>query len=517
MNEMVPGTQKILIVDDDSRMCESLRLLLNSHDLEVFTAVSGHQALDLLSINDFDLAIIDIILPDMNGNQLMEHIHVGAPDTVVIIITGHASLNAAVKALQKGAYDYLRKPFEFDRLLNTVKNALKQKRLKCENIAANRKLAQSEERYRFLVQNSPDVIYTLDEHAQFTFISEAVERLLGFQIVELIGRHFTTVVYEDDRDKANQLLEEWRAGYRNPSSIELRFNVRGNQQKSKFCEVKHIPYEGKTTDRIHQPAMEKGKRNFCIYGVARDINNRKRLEMELLQAQKMEAIGTLAGGIAHDFNNLLMGIQGHVCLMLLNFDSQHRYYRSLKTIEQCVQNGAELTRQILDFSKARGGKPEVVSADLNEIIENSLSMFGRIQKEVRIRSVLQEGIWAVGVDRIKIQQVMINIFINAWQAMPEGGTLIIETKNVERDQNHAMASGVEPGKYVKVSVTDTGIGMDKATQKRIFEPYFTTKTRDRGSGLGLATVYGIIKDHCGTIEVHSEKGKGTSFVIFLPA
>ena len=235
MNEMVPGTQKILIVDDDSRMCESLRLLLNSHDLEVFTAVSGHQALDLLSINDFDLAILDIILPDMNGNQLMEHIHVSAPDTVVIIITGHASLNAAVKALQKGAYDYLRKPFEFDRLLNTVKNALKQKRLKHENIATNRKLAQSEERYRFLVQNSPDVIYTLDEHAQFTFISEAVERLLGFQIVELIGRHFTTVVYEDDRDKANQLLEEWRAGYRNPSSIELRFNVRGNQQKSKFC------------------------------------------------------------------------------------------------------------------------------------------------------------------------------------------------------------------------------------------------------------------------------------------
>ena len=243
--------------------------------------------------------------------------------------------------------------------------------------------------------------------------------------------------------------------------------------------------------------------------------SKKELEAQLLHAQKMEAVGTMAGGIAHDFNNLLMGIMGNVSLMLLDTSPNHPHYTEFKNIEQCVQRGADLTKQLLGF--AMGGKYETIPTNLNEIIKKSAAMFNRTRKEISIHENYEPHLWPVEVDRGQLEQVLVNLYVNAWQAMPGGGNIYLQTENVTLNKKEVKPYNLEPGSYVKISIRDTGTGMDEETQQRIFEPFFTTKEMGRGTGLGLASVYGIIKNHGGFIQVLSEKGIGTTFYIYLPA
>jgi CheY-like chemotaxis protein len=229
----------------------------------------------------------------------------------------------------------------------------------------------------------------------------------------------------------------------------------------------------------------------------------------------MEAIGTLAGGIAHDFNNLLMGILGNISLILLQFDQTHPVYDRLKSMEGYVQRGSDLTKQLLGF--ARGGKYEVKPTNLGELIRESSDLFGRTKKEIHIHHKAQKGLWTVEVDQGQIEQVLLNLYVNAWQAMPNGGDLYLSVENVELNDVDVSPYEISPGRFVKVTVTDTGTGMDEATKARIFEPFFTTKERGRGTGLGLASAYGIVKNHGGYIHVESEKDIGSSFMIYFPA
>ncbi|MCX5883115.1 MAG: response regulator [Deltaproteobacteria bacterium] len=238
------------------------------------------------------------------------------------------------------------------------------------------------------------------------------------------------------------------------------------------------------------------------------------LESQLQHAQKMEAIGTLAGGIAHDFNNLLMGIQGHASLMLLDTEASHHHYDRLKNIEHYVVRGADLTRQLLGF--ARGGKYEIKPTDINELIIKSSRMFGRTKKELALTTRLEPNIWTVEIDQGQIEQVLLNLYLNAAQAMPGGGRIDIETQNRNLDKTEAQKVFFKPGKYVTISVKDTGIGMDEKTKQRIFEPFFTTREMGRGTGLGLASAYGIVKSHGGFIDVESKIGYGSDFIIHLP-
>ncbi|MBW2367353.1 MAG: response regulator [Deltaproteobacteria bacterium] len=252
-----------------------------------------------------------------------------------------------------------------------------------------------------------------------------------------------------------------------------------------------------------------------LVGVHTDMTNRKKMEAALYTAQKMESLGTLAGGIAHDFNNLLMGIQGNASLSLLGLDDTHGNFEHLKNIEEYVQRGVTLTRQLLGL--ARGGKYEVKPTDLNHLLRGSSEMFGQTKKEIRIHSKYQSNIWTVEVDQGQIEQVLLNLFINAWQSMTGGGSLYLETKNVTLDPNYVAPYSAQPGRYVQISVTDTGTGMDKEIQNNIFDPFFTTKAMGRGTGLGLSSAYGIIKNHSGIINVYSEPGKGSTFNMYLPA
>jgi len=246
-----------------------------------------------------------------------------------------------------------------------------------------------------------------------------------------------------------------------------------------------------------------------------DVTELKRLEAQLRKAQRMEAVGSLAGGIAHDFNNLLMAIQGNTSLMLLDTDTIHPHYKKLENIQSCIQSGAELIRQLLGF--AGGGKYEPKPTNLNEIVKRAARMFDLTKKEVKIHTKYQKDIWTVELDQGQIVQVLLNIYMNACQAMPGGGKLYLQTENVTLDEDYVEPSNVKPGKYVKISITDTGLGMEEATQERIFDPFFTTKEMGKRTGFGLPSAYGIIKNHGGIINVCTEKGEGTTFDIYLPA
>ncbi|MBP1735557.1 MAG: hypothetical protein H6Q53_1844, partial [Deltaproteobacteria bacterium] len=215
------------------------------------------------------------------------------------------------------------------------------------------------------------------------------------------------------------------------------------------------------------------------------------------------------------FNNLLMGILGYTSLMLLESELENINHERLKSIEHLVESGADLTKQLLGF--ARGGKYEVNPTDINELVRRSSEIFGRTKKEITIHRNYQRNLSTADVDRGQIEQVLLNLYVNAWQAMPGGGDLYLETSNVTLDETYTHLHSVNPGNYVKISVTDNGTGMDQTTQRRIFEPFFTTKGMGLGTGLGLASAYGIIKNHGGIINVYSEVGRGTTFNIYLPS
>ena len=505
---------KILIVEDELRMCESLEYLLKTKDYNVKTASCGRDALALIAENTFDLAVLDIHLPDMMGTELMEKIKAQSTDTSVIIITGDANLDLALVSLRCGAYDYLRKPFEFEEFLRTVENALTQKALRREKDKINEKLILSEEKYRYLVENSPDIIYTLDADGNFTFISEALDHLLGFTVDDLIGKHYTTIVCEEDREKAQLFFDKRRLSDHTTSGIKLRLKAAGDRQQKDNIR-RYLTVEIKSMGIYEDATKNEARRCVGTHGVIRDISERQRLQIQLQNAERMESLGTLAGGIAHDFNNMLMGIQGRSSLISMELDASHPILEHIRAIDDCIRSAKLLTKQLLGF--ARGGKYEVRPTELNDLILKTANMFGRTKKEISVETHLHKTKIVVEVDRSQIEQVLLNMYVNAWQAMPDGGSLKLETEDVTLDDKECEPYQMEPGRYAHISVTDTGIGMDPKTIRRIFDPFFSTKEKARGTGLGLASAYGIIKNHGGIINARSEIGYGTTFDIYLPS
>jgi len=361
---------------------------------------------------------------------------------------------------------------------------------------------ESEARFRQIAENIKEVFWLFDwQQQQVLYISPAYDIIWGKPRESLYERYddWAESIHPDDlpyaEESFNRILET------------------GGGEPREYRIIRPDGSERWVSDTGYAIKDENGIVTR-ITGIAEDITERKQLESQLQQAMRMESIGTLAGGIAHDFNNLLMGIQGRVSLMLMDMSSSYPDFEHLKGIEDYVLSAVALTKDLLGF--ARGGKYEIKATDLVKIIEKSARMFGRTKKEIKIHFYNQKNLWTVETDQGQIEQVLMNLYVNAWQAMPDGGDLYIQTENVEIGKNYVKSFDVTPGRYVKISVTDTGFGMDEATRKKIFEPFFTTKEMGRGTGLGLASVYGIIKNHGGFINVYSEKGKGTTFNIYLP-
>jgi two-component system, cell cycle sensor histidine kinase and response regulator CckA len=393
--------------------------------------------------------------------------------------------------------------FELSTSKKTVTNTSVNQFIMLSRDITERKLAEeallvSEEKYRLVVENANDAILIVQDR-MIKFSNHQLTALTGYSEEELTKVPFDHFLHADDKEMVLNTHRKRLQGEDVP--VAYSFRIVNKLGESKWVQVSAvlITWEGR-------PAS---------LSFLRDITYQKKLEEQLFQSHKMEAIGTLAGGIAHDFNNLLMGILGYTSLMLLKIDKTHLFYEKLKTIEGLVESGSDLTKQLLGF--ARGGKYEVKPVDMNGLIIKTSEIFERTKKEITIYKKLQEDLQAVEADAGQIEQVLMNLYVNAWQAMPSGGKLYLETQNVELEILQSSTFNVNPGKYVKISVTDTGFGMDIETQKRIFEPFFTTKAIGKGTGLGLASAYGIIKNHGGIINVHSKRGHGTTFTLYLPA
>jgi len=367
-----------------------------------------------------------------------------------------------------------------------------------EQWQSEKALKESEERYRRIFEKIQDVYYEVDLNGTLLEISPSIERISAYLRDELIGSPITRVLA--DPKTQNELNREI---LKHGKVVNVEVELVDKDGSRHTCEI--------------NMSLEKDERGTPekFIGSMRDITERKRLEAGLLQMQKMESIGTLAGGIAHNFNNILMAIQGRISLMMLDKDERHPDIGHMKGIEDAVEQAAELTQGLLGF--ARGGKYEVKPTDLNDLIDHEMRIFGQTKKEIRVHGQFADNLWIVDVDQGQMRQAMLNLFVNAWQAIQGEGDLYIRTENVRIKRNDALSAGMPPGPYVKISVADNGVGMSDAVQDKIFEPFFTTHEVGQGTGLGLSSVYGIVKNHGGFIHVSSEEGRGTTFILHLPA
>jgi PAS domain S-box-containing protein len=361
-------------------------------------------------------------------------------------------------------------------------------------------LRESEERFKELAQLLPETIYEISLDGRILFLNQS--GLQQFRLTEE-DLHQGLNAYSFFPPNEQQKLQENLAILASGKPTGLSEYVVTRKDGSE------LPVMARSSPIIDHGAVV-GVRGFLI-----DISEKKRLEEQLHLAQRMEAVGTLAGGIAHDFNNILMAIQGLSSLMQMGLDSNNPLAPQLRKIDDLVASAAGLTRQLLGF--ARSGKYNPRATNLNSMIIKTADMFGRTKKELRIIKRLDEDLWTVCIDQGQIEQVLLNLMINAWQAMPNGGELTLVTANHFVDAMESERLALPPGRYAQVSVTDTGSGMDQETQQHIFEPFFTTKAKEFGTGLGLASAYGILDNHKGAITVQSEPGLGSTFTFYLPA
>jgi len=494
---------KILIVDDQAYVSTQLEERLTSMGYDVVgMASSGEASIEMAKSLHPDLVLMDIVFPGKFDGIAAAEIIREEQDIPVIFLTAYAEDQFIERAKHVEPFGYIVKPFQEGEIKASIEVAL-------HKMEIERWLCESERKYRLLVSNIPGIVFTGYKDWSVDFIDNKIETLTGYAKEDFNSRKlkWIDIVAKDDIEEIRRILTE--------ALKSNKIYIREYRIKSRKEEIIWIQQRGQIV------CNNQGEVSY-VSGVFFDISDRKqaeeekkKLEARLQQVQKMEAIGTLAGGIANDFNNLLMSIHGNASLMLFDTDTIHPHHERLRNIELSVKRGADLTRQLLGLSVGR--KYETKLTDLNEIMDKTSGMFGRTKREIKIHREYQKDIWTVEIDQGQIEQVLLNLYVNASQAMAGSGDLYLQSENVILDEAYVEPFNTEPGRYVKISVTDTGVGMDEATQKRIFEPFFTTKEMGRRPGLALASVYGIIKNHNGIINVYSEKGKGATFNIYLPA
>jgi two-component system, cell cycle sensor histidine kinase and response regulator CckA len=368
-----------------------------------------------------------------------------------------------------------------------------------ERLKAEARLKKSEKRYRRFFNEDLSGAYVTRPDGVILACNPAFAEMMGFESVEEAMQHNMVSFYSD------------------PSFRQKFLELLRREKKLRHHLATLVGKDGRTLHLIGNVTgvfTETGEL-IEIRGYLMDLTEQKRLESQLQQSSKMEAIGTLAGGIAHDFNNILMAIQGGVSLLSLDTDPDHPHHELLKQIEKQVEKAARLTAQLLGF--ARKGRYETQLVNLNPLVAESIEIISRTRKNITLSTALETELPTIEADRSQVEQVVMNLCINAADAMPDGGQLILKTRSsVEADFSHALFSA-SPGRYVVLTVADTGEGMTEETLQRIFEPFYTTKSMGKGTGLGLASVYGIVKSHAGTLAVDSQKDAGSTFTIYFPA
>jgi len=511
---------KVLIVDDEKLIRLNLRAMLEDLGYLVAEAGDGREGLDAFDRERPDLVLADLTMPVMDGLPMIAALREKSPETPVFVISGTGTVRDAVASLRLGAWDFVLKPIEdaagFD---ITIRQALekacliRENRLYREHLEElvrerTKELSESEAFLNTLLDAIPIPIYFKDRDGRYLGCNRAYETLFGLESGQLVGK---TVFDINPRDLAE-------TGHAKDNEL---FESGGIQQYER--QVKNA--QGLLRDVIFNKAVFTDSQGAVggLVGTILDITERRKveeerklLEAQLHQAQKMEAIGQLSGGIAHDFNNILTAIIGYseIILMQMEKDSPLRHF--VEQVLTSADRASELTNGLLAFSRKQILHPKPI--ELCGVVRNVKKMLGRLLPEdIAFRTTVAEEDLVVMADKGQIEQVLMNLVTNARDAMPRGGILSIEVSSEAVKERFVHAHGLaEPGNYAFISVTDTGHGMDRETMKRIFEPFFTTKEVGKGTGLGMAIVYGIIRQHNGCITVSSEVGRGTAFRIFLP-
>ncbi len=550
---------RILVVEDSPTQAEALRLLLEEHGYTVTVAPDGEQALALVANSKVDLVLSDITMPGISGYDVCRRVkaELKRRDLPVILLSSLTDPMDIVHGLEAGADNYVTKPYEpehlvarvrhvlenrdlrrgvksrvgvnvtflgstftitsekeqiLDLLISTFEDAVQQnkqlRRREEELEAARAELARYagtlEQRLQSVLGSVPDVVFSVSAAlTELYYISPACKRVLGFTPEEFAAdrSRWRTAIHPEDRLRVIAVYEGAAKAARQATA---EYRVQHPDGSLRWIQETIVPI-----------ADERGA-VARLDGIARDITEQRRLQEQVRLAQKMEAVGTLAGGVAHDFNNMLAAIRSTVDLALLDLGPESPVRGDLNQVGEIVDRAAALTRQLLAFGRKQVLEP--LAVDLNELLSGTVKMLERIiGEDVRLALHQTTDATTVYADPGQLEQVLMNLCANARDAMPRGGELAILTERVVIDDEFCT---VHPwarlGDYARLTVSDTGVGMDAATQARIFEPFFTTKELGRGTGLGLAVVYGIVKQHGGLIHVYSELGKGTSFRIYLP-
>jgi PAS domain S-box-containing protein len=447
--------------------------------------VSTEQGLrDSLANGTPDLVLSDFSIASMDAFRVLEIVKEVCPECPVIVVTGTLSDELAAECIKRGALDYLLKD-KLERLPSAVERALAERQLMTERAETQRTLRH----HAALVSASDDAIIGLAVDEIVTSWNHGAENLFGCPASEAIGKAFSAIVPPDDRSELFQLQSALKEGRRLHN-----------------LETLHHRRDGKILSISVALSPIQSAEGEILGGavIVRDISERKQLEQQFLHSQKMEAVGRLAGGVAHDFNNLLTVINGYADLAAAELEAGSSVSNKIKSIKGAAMRASGLTRQLLAFSRRQVLQPQIVN--INDAIRNVSTMLSRlIGENIELVTNLAPDLPLIKIDPGQLEQVILNMVVNAQDAMPAGGKLLIET------------SGVIGPSGAVVVVQDTGIGMDENVRTRIFEPFFTTKEAGKGTGLGLATVYGIVQQSGGVISVTSEPEKGTTFRICFPA
>jgi two-component system, cell cycle sensor histidine kinase and response regulator CckA len=490
----------VLIVDDDAAMTDNLEDILGDEGYSILSAGTCSQALALAAAQKPQVALLDLKLPDDTGINLLAELKRMYPQCVCALITAYADVESAISALEKGAFHYLQKPVRPMELINLLERIFETIQIREDKRLAEDRLKESEQRFRTIVESAQDAIFLKDCDLRYTLVNPVMETLFGLQAESFIGR-------------SDQQLFHQKDTVRTARTDQRVLNGEIVEQE----EIRRVAGIKKILHSIKVPMRDSTGRITGLCGFTRDLTGTRTLEAQLLRAQKMEAIGTLAGGISHDFNNLLQGILGYTQILILGRKTSDAELVKLREIERAAKRASELTARLLAFS--RKVEIHLRPVNLNPVVQQVKKLLERtIPKMIDIQLRLADGLHTINADTGQLEQVILNIGLNARDAMPEGGILKIETSNVHVDE--CMPAFIQNDRvcdYVLLSISDTGHGMTQEVREHIFEPFFTTKRMGQGTGLGMAMAYGIIQNHHGHIACESQAGVGTQFKIYLPS
>ena len=470
------------------------------HETQLVRVASRERLLEELQRTGaaWDIVIADYELTGFSGLEAIAAIRQIHLDLPVIVVSGTSGEEAAVAVMKAGASDFVLKE-RLTRLAPSIEREIREYRQRQAHRQVRIKLLDMQENFKAFMNNSPVIAFLKDRDGRLLYANETFERVFKTDVTKYLGKT-PADLYPAEYAEQFQRNDNYVLEHNRPLEV-----------------IETAPHaDGVHYWLITKFPMPKSSGPSLLGAIGIDITERRRLEEQLRQSQKMEAIGHLAGGVAHDFNNLLTIIMGRTDLLLRGVAEADPARGELMLIRGTAERAGALTRQLLQFSRQQMLTMRVIN--LNEVIVDVKEMLCRlIGEHIELVTRLEPKLVPVAADSSQVQQIILNLAVNSRDAMKDGGRLLIETANIELDAEYAMRhSSVVPGKYAVLSVSDTGVGMDDAVRARLFEPFFTTKEMGKGTGLGLSTVYGIVKQSGGNIWVYSEPGKGTTFKVYLP-